>query len=48
MSNDLERRTTINESSANYSADEAAIRDLYRELMDAWRVVPDRQIQPAS
>jgi hypothetical protein len=36
MSNDLERRTTINESSANHSADEAAIHDLYRELMDGW------------
>ena len=36
MSNDLERRTTINESTANHSADEAAIHDLYRELMDGW------------
>jgi uncharacterized protein (TIGR02246 family) len=36
MSNDLERRTTINEMAATTATDEAAIRDLYRELMDGW------------
>ncbi len=37
MSNNLEGRTPMHdETTANHSADEAAIRDLYRELMDGW------------
>jgi uncharacterized protein (TIGR02246 family) len=37
MSNYLERRTTMHEqTTTNHSADEAAVRALYRELMDGW------------
>jgi len=35
MSNNLERRTTMNEkTTANHSIDEAAVRNLYQQLMD--------------
>jgi uncharacterized protein (TIGR02246 family) len=37
VSNYLERRTTMHEqTTTNHSADEAAVRALYRELMDGW------------
>ena len=37
VSNDLERTTPMHdESTANHSADEAAVRALYQQLMDAW------------
>jgi uncharacterized protein (TIGR02246 family) len=38
VSNDPERSTTLHDekSTTNRAADEAAVRDLYRELMDGW------------
>jgi uncharacterized protein (TIGR02246 family) len=36
-SNDLQRRTTMHDqTTANHSADEAAIHDLFRQLLDDW------------
>jgi hypothetical protein len=36
-SNDFDRRTTMqDQTTENYSADEAAVRDLFRELLDDW------------
>jgi uncharacterized protein (TIGR02246 family) len=37
VSNDLERKTPMHEETkANHSADEAALRALYQQLMDGW------------
>ncbi len=37
QSREIEKRTTMNgKTTANYSADEAAIRDLFRALLDDW------------
>jgi uncharacterized protein (TIGR02246 family) len=37
VSNDPERRTPMHdETKANHTADEAAVRDLYRQVMDGW------------
>src|SRR3954470_16222946 len=36
MSNNLERRTSMQDKTTVNSTDEAAIRDLYQQLLDAW------------
>ena len=38
VSNDLERRTPMSDKTTTTPADEAAVRALYRELMDGWNL----------